>query len=110
MILHHCIQVLDDVLMIEVLDEVDLFLDGLDLLLADRHLLHRHDAPRRQVDPLVDQSVGALADCLDYLEGVDYARLGDDGRGVAVHLISRDYQFEPPALCIQIGGRARQWL
>lgn len=86
MILDDCIEVLDYILVVEVLDEVDLLLDGLDILLADRHLLHRHDATRRQVDALVDQPVRTLTDCLDYLEGIDYARLGSSGRGIAVHL------------------------
>lgn len=84
MILNDCIEVLDDIFMVEVLDEVDLFLDRLHLLLADGHLLHRHDAARGQIDALVDQAVGALADGLDDLERVDYARLGS-GYWIAVH-------------------------
>jgi len=74
MVLDDGIEVLDYIPVVEVLNESYFLLDRLYLLLADRHLLHRDDAASRQVDPLVDQTVRTLADCLNYLVRLDYAR------------------------------------
>jgi hypothetical protein len=72
MVFDDSIKVLDNILMVEILDEVDFLLDGLDLLLADGHLFHGHEHSVVEIDALMHQAVCALADRLDYLVALYY--------------------------------------
>ena len=72
MILDDCIEILDDVLMMEILDEVDFLFDRLDFLFADRHLLHGHKHTIIEINTFIDQAISALANRLNYLVAFDY--------------------------------------
>lgn len=67
MIFEDGVEILDNIFVVEVFNEVDFFLDGLDFLLADGHFLHGDEHAVVEVDSLVHQAVGPLSDGLDDL-------------------------------------------
>lgn len=40
MVLDNCVKIFDNILMVEIFDEIDLFFDGFDLFFTDGHLFH----------------------------------------------------------------------
>ena len=63
--------ILNDVFVVEALEDVDLLLDGADVLLADGYLFEGHENAVVEVDAFVDFPVGALPDLLDELVALD---------------------------------------
>lgn len=67
MVFYYGVLVAHDVLVVQVLEHVDLFLDGADVLLAEGDLLQGHQHSVVQVESLEDLPVGPLADLLNQL-------------------------------------------
>lgn len=54
MILYDCVEVFNDIFMIQIFDEIDFLLNRFDLFLADGHFLHGHDDAIIQINSFVD--------------------------------------------------------
>ncbi len=54
MILNHCIEILYNIFMVEVLNEADFFSNRFDLLLTDGHFFHGHNYTIIEIDSLID--------------------------------------------------------
>lgn len=63
--------ILDDVLVIEIFQDCDLFLDGADVLLADVYFLHGNKNSIVEVDSFVNFPIGSLPNLLDQLIALD---------------------------------------
>lgn len=97
--------------MIEVLNKSYFLFDRLHLLLADRHLLHSDDTASQKIDPLVDETVRTLADCLDYLVWLDYASFRRWGtwvhRAIKVWILEKDNNII--TVFLEIIEKGRVW-
>ena len=71
MIFYDGILVPYDIFMVEIFENIDLFFDSSDVLLADGYFLHSHQYSIVEVDAFIYLSVGSFPDFLDQLVALD---------------------------------------
>lgn len=67
MILNDSIEIFNNIFVIQIFNEVDFLLNGLDLLFTDGHFLHGNKHAIVKVNSLVDQSISTFPDGFDDL-------------------------------------------